>query len=609
MSKRHRIRKGRPSPAPVVQAQPSARWDFRTGVVGSERVLDGSKFRGALMYPSAADLDYSALRLRSRLAAWESPEGRAILTRFVDHVVGTGLSLQCVPVWPLIKHPRIKSPKDQEAFTRDVELRFHLWANSPEASADGVRNLYEIQALAFMNELRDGEYCGILRYNDTRGRISPLSIQHIDAEQIVTPAGRLWEADTKVRGTRVKDGVEVDAMGRMVAVHIAEDPLYPNKTTRVPAWGGGGSGRRWVLHPIISDLIGAVRGTPLLAPMVHELEKLTDYRVAELEATILSAVILGYVTTDVDGEKRQPLTGVISRTGTEAAATSTSTDEPKRATVSGAGIWLQNLGRGQDIKTLDTRHPNSSFDSFVLSVTAIIAASSPIPVEVLKESFNANYSASRASLLLWWKTVTRWREHVSTQLLRPIYESWFGEEVRAGRIDAPGWDDPLRRAAWLNATWDGESLPSIDPYKEAQAVQLRRDMGHTTGEREARNYNGSDFGANVQRLKAEGEMLRDAGVGQAQAPSAPAPADDSDQDDESDDQRGEKWSTRIPTASCLPSRKTGAPSCARSTLARSTSDGPTTSRASTRCGRPLRPPGSSPATSTATGSWPAQRKA
>lgn len=541
MGKRRHARAPRSAQA-VAVAEPEANWDHRSGYSGSypTHVFDGSKFRGSLAYPAAYDLDYSALRLRSRLAAWESTEAGALFCRLADNVVGSGLQLQSSPIWDLIDNPRLEKPEDREKYTQQIELRFWLWANSPEASADYRLTLQEMQAFVFRNLLRDGETAHVLRYADgKKDRISPLSIQHIDPEQIETPLGKQAESDAKIRGNRIKDGVEISASGEMIALHV-KDPETCTYT-RVTTWGGAGAGRRWVLHPIISDLIGATRGTPWLAPMLHELEKLTTYKTAELECAINNAVILGYIETEIAGTKGPGLgAGASLRTG--AAPSSSQIDgTPQRSAVSEAGIWIQSLGKGQKLSTLDTKHPNAGFEAYVNAVERSLGASVGIGREVLHLLFSNNYSASRATLILFWKTVTHWRDFLVAQFLRPVYEAWFGEEIRAGRLVEVGeaWGDPIKRAAWLNATWDGDSLPSIDPLKDAQADDARIAQGATTREAVARKYNGSDFAKNVQRLAEENKQLDDAQV--KAAPMDPAtgkppvpPSDEPGKDDPAD---------------------------------------------------------------------------
>ena len=133
-----------------------------------------------------------------------------------------------------------------------------------------------------------------------------------------------------------------------------------------------------------------------------------------------------------------------------------------------------------------------------------------IPIEVLNERFNSSYSASRAALLEFWRGVKMRRQWFVYDVCQPIYEAWLSEAVALGRIECPGfWDDPLIRAAWCGVEWVGASMGQIDPLKEVNAAMARISTGISTREREAAEFNGSNFAENAQVLKNENALMRD----------------------------------------------------------------------------------------------------
>jgi len=505
-------------------------WSWRGGATASRTLWDGSKFKGSLIYPSAWDIDNATLRARSRIAYWDSPHGRAMLTRLVDNVVGTGLSLESSPVWSLIGGGGTE--EERHAKARDIELRFHLWAASHEPDAADFRSLYELQAAAFLNLLRDGESISVLRYSGDPGRMNPLSIQTIDPDQVGTPLEKIHEEAATARGNRIIDGVEVDKALREIALFVAGDD--PRSVTRVPVMGG--SGRRFVVHARITDTIGQVRGTPILAPLVHELQKLTDYTVAEIEAAVINAVLAVWIEPSADAPASRALGGIALKNTGGTTTAETRSAPPRDAAFTKPGVIIQNLKAGEKVQSFDTKRPNVNFAAFTDAVAGMASASLGIPLEVLKESFNANYSASRASLILFWNVVEKWRDIMGSQFLNLVFEAWLAEEVKAGRIPAPGFvgASPVIRRAWLNCSWLGASKPSIDPLKEANAARARIEDGATTREREALAYNGSDFAENAARLTIENVALAAANAPMKPAP-APAQAAPDDTEDETPD--------------------------------------------------------------------------
>jgi capsid protein len=134
-----------------------------------------------------------------------------------------------------------------------------------------------------------------------------------------------------------------------------------------------------------------------------------------------------------------------------------------------------------------------------------LSAATGIPLEVVLMRFSNNYSASRGTLILFWRTVMMWRDEWATDDGNPVFEMWLSEEIAAGRIQAPGFSDPRLRAAWLHCTWRGAPIPDIDPSKTAKARREYLSMALTTGEREARDLNGSDFESNKAQIEHEYE--------------------------------------------------------------------------------------------------------
>lgn len=483
-----------------------ARWDYRSGTKAGY-MMNGSKFRGGMIYPSAFDLDHEAIRDRSRLAYWETPQAAAILNSLVDSVVGTGLSVEVLPIWSIIGDQGMDETELHE-YARDIETRFDLFMRSHELDATGRLTGYELQGYEQLNRYRDGEVICVIRYSGDTKRMSPLSIQFILPEQVVDPRDAAVVAAAKARGNRILDGFEVDSVGKEIAVYI-QDP-DTREITRVPLYGP--SGRRFVLHPVIADTLGAIRGTPLLGSVVHELQKITDGTVAELEAMVINAVFAVWIEPSAEHDSSKALAGITRRESEPTTPSGAPAyDDEKTATFDKPGLIVQTLKKGEKVNSFDTKRPNVNFPEFVRQILTPIAASKGVPIEVLEKKFGQNYSASRATLLLYWNTVNRWREANASQFTGQIYEIWFAEEVRAGRVKAPGFEStPLIRAAYLNYNLVGDKMPSINPLDEAKADAERIAQGAKTRERNAMEYNGTDFAENVKRLKIENDALADA---------------------------------------------------------------------------------------------------
>lgn len=502
-------------------------WNWR----GGASLWGGEKFPGALNYPSGWQLNHWELRRRSRVAYWDSSEARAIIGRLCQNTVNIGLSMEAAPLWDLVD-PKMNED-DRRKWVQNVEARWKLWANSTEADATGRMTFQQLQGFAFLNVLGEGELFPVLRYSPDRSRMNPLNIQLVDVDQIVGSTRPEDYKAAKIRGNRIVDGIEIDSAGKEIAYYVTDPET--NQTARIPRIGEK-SKRLYMLHPAIIERVGQVRGIPILASIVHELQKITDYTVAELEAAVINAVIAAWIKPSEKLPASRAFAGILKREAAEPEPDpGDRVSRPAPAFIDKPGLLIQNLKAGEEVESFDTKRPNISFENFTKAILTKISASLGIPIEVLFMSFNQNYSASRACLILAWNVFTQWRTFLISSFLNPIKAEWMANEIKAGNIDAPKFfDSPALRAAWLNGDWIGISKPSIDPLKEAKAATARIKNGLTTREREAKIYNGSEFSENAERLKVENEKLAEANasVGQQEEP------DLDEHDDEDEDGNG-----------------------------------------------------------------------
>ena len=309
----------------------------------------------------------------------------------------------------------------------------------------------------------------------------------------------------KARGATVKEGIEYDNTGKMIAIYVKDDlEDYSAKAKRIAVFGPK-SGRRFVIHDANFETAEQYRGFPELAAFIYELDRLTEYDINELEATVTGAMFFAAIET----EKGASAKGPIIKTAT--GNTSSSADVAggiKNVNVNNKSLLIQNLAPGQKLKGFAPNRPNSNFAAFEEVFENRISASMGMPLSVFRQKFQASYSAARAEILFFWNNIYKRRDDFTAGFLNPFYEAWFTEHVNQGNFQAPGFRTiPIAKRAWLYGSWNGISRPVVDPVKEVKAVKDRELLGHTTGEREAKAYNGSDFRENVKRLKTENELL------------------------------------------------------------------------------------------------------
>jgi len=479
----------------------------------------GSKFPAGMSRGAPIVIhDHFAIRQQVRDAMYDSTVAKSMVDRFADTVVDIGLKLKPTPISSIIGI----TPEQAEEWAEKVAESFHLWAKSKKSHNSRVNTFYQNQRLYEVFQQRDNDIFTRFYYRREKDLINPLQIDFVDPNQI---RGYSYTS-TYYQYPGDYDGIIKNDSGRETGYKIwyfkKDTGTYDFKT--VPAIGAK-SGRIMMIHGFNPEYAGQSRGFSRLTHALQEFENLTDFT----QSTIKKAISQSSLTMAVENEEQDasnPLEGRIAGPLKEYGTTgkppegqtqesNNAISDPKinytalpEATINEpGGVGVFNLKRGDKLNYLKDTSPSANFDMFVDSFVSYLSASSGMPVEVLLMKFNANYSASRASLILFWRVAQIWREEMNADFNNPVYEMWLSEEIAANRITAPGWSDPRIRTAWLCAEWAGAPMPNIDPLKTAAADEKYVELGAQDLDDVARNLNGSSGKANRAKLARQYEEL------------------------------------------------------------------------------------------------------
>ena len=452
-------------------------------------------------------LNHQALRQQARVAMHESPQGRAIVERKVDAVANTGLNLESTPQASILG-----LSLDQAAdWGRDVSGRFDLWAKDKKQHRPETMTFYQAQWLYSFFKGRDNDIFVRLYYSPEKVLQNPLQFSFLDPDQI------RGYGFTSSHGFfhHHHDGIVRDDRGREIAYLIyIKKPDGTFDTVDIKARGPK-SGRIFMLHGWQSEYAGQGRGFTKLAPIIQELENFTDFSLAHIKQAINQADFVGWVTPSEDEDTIPVFNKNLTNFGAGPAAenfSSESTSEdlgtspiggfecydiPESTFSVPGSTFLQSLTKGSDIKLAEPKSPSTTYAEFQNAFLSSLSAASGTPLEVVHMKFANNFSASRATLLLFQRIVEIEREDMVADFLNPVYEMWMSGEIAAGRISAPGWIDPRLRKAWLKATWRGTPVPDIDPGKLAKAREINLMLGATNIEREAQQHSGTGADDNI----------------------------------------------------------------------------------------------------------------
>ncbi len=270
------------------------------------------------------------------------------------------------------------------------------------------------------------------------------------------------------------------------------------------------------------------RGVTYLAPVIEMILQSRRYTESELTAAIIQTYFTAWTTTKTD-PTLMPNFGQDLDSDGETKDARDYDEDPQM----GPGNVL-HLRDGEDVVFGNPNIPTAGFETFTRAVIKQVGAALELPFDVLIKEFNSSYSAAKGALEEAWEVFKMRRSWFVNDFCQPIYEVWLAEAVATGRISAPGFfNDPLVRAAWCGARWDGPAQTHLDPVKEANANAIVVANGWKTNEQVTREFYGENYEENVQALAAEKELMN-------KFMPAPEPAADPAADKEGDgDNAGE----------------------------------------------------------------------
>lgn len=455
------------------------------------------------------DKNLDLLRQRSRDLYMGAPLATSAIKTNRTNVVGSGLKLKSRIDFDYLGLSR----ESAESWEVNTEREFNLWAESIWCDTLRLNNFYELQQLALISWLLNGDGFALVKYHEpTPWMPYGLRLHLFEADRVSNPDGTSPLEAKAPNGNRIYNGVEIDSSGAVEAYWICNQ--YPGsmgqagwkkKWERVEAFGKL-SGNPGILHLMEQERCEQYRGVPYLAPVIECMKQISRYTEAELTAAVVQAFFTAFIKQE--GPKSEMPFG-------DSIPLEQQVDSDPNSYELGAGT-INVLGVGEDVVFADPKRPASGFDSFVTSMAKYIGAALEIPFELLTKSFMASYSASRAALLEAWKAFRMRRTWFASDFCQPAYELWLCEAVARGRIAAPGFfNDPSVKRAWCKADWNGPSPGQIDPVKEVTAAIMRAGKGISTLEKETIELTGGDWDKNITQIQRENELLQKAGIGTA----------------------------------------------------------------------------------------------
>lgn len=466
---------------------------------------DGEKSIGDFGPAKRYVIDHFTLRTRSWQLYLESDICQTVFKRYATWTIGSGLKLEAEPMTRILESQGINV---SDTFTKSVEDRFRLFAKSHKADYFEEENLHTLSHKAFMGSIVGGDMLVVLRVD--KGR---LNVQIIDGENVCSPIGM----------PSIKNGIERDARGRIVAYHVKTSAT---EWTRITAKHKGLTMAYLVkgLRYRTSDH----RGIPLITAVMETAKKLDRYKEATIGAAEESAKIALSVEHSAVSTGENPLldsTATASGFGKPATG-----DQPidvagkelSNKIVATTGKQAINLPVGAKLVSHESKK-ELYFNDFFTANIQLVCATVGIPPEVALMKYDSNFSASRAALKDWEHTLNVNRAEFVRAFYMPIYNLWLRLEILRMDVVAPGFIAAIQQGndliveAYSNARFTGANVPHIDPLKEVKAEreklgELSKHIPLTTVEAATEALNGGDSSANIFQFAKEREEAEKAGL-------------------------------------------------------------------------------------------------
>lgn len=488
-------------PVSVDDLQPTAYSGQVASSPWENSLFDGGKFAGGFGATQIQDVDYWTLRARSAQLFNENLYARGIIRRLVTNEINVGLAPEACPDESIIG----VADESLNDWTEEVETRFGIWGKGPELCDWKKKSTFgAIQRAARMEALVSGDVLVVVRQSP---QTKLPMVQLISGSKVRTPLG---DGGNLRKGHKIRHGVEIDKLGRVVAHWINQDD---GGSKRIPAVGEK-SGRKisWLVYGTDKRL-DDLRGQPLLAIVMQSLKEIDRYRDSTQRKAVINSIMAMFIKKTEDKMGTLPITGGAVKRG---QATTTDSDGSKRNFNIASqipGLVLEELQTGEEPVHVGGQGTDVNFGTFEEAIIQAVAWTLEIPPEVLRLSFSNNYSASQAAINEFKIAINRTWGDFGETFCTPIYIEWLLSETLLQKINAPGllqsWRNPNEYdifGAWTATEWYGSIKPSTDMLKQAKGSKILTDEGWSTNAREARITTGTKFSKNIKRLKRENEL-------------------------------------------------------------------------------------------------------
>lgn len=408
----------------------------------------------------------AAIRAQARYLERNHDIFRGALRVLVNNTIGpTGIGVE--------PQPRRKDGSINTAYAEELSAAYKRHCRRPEVTRRLSESLS--QRMVGYTWFRDGECFSQQVFGDvpylTHGSPVPFSVELFEPDFV--------PLDYNDPGRRITQGIQTNAWGQPVAYNVYKnDPreggswLTQSDLKSVPA--------ERVCHVATFDRLHQLRGVSEAASVLTRAEDLKDYEESERVAAKIAASLTAYV-------KRTAPDGYDGEGG---ARDSDGNPLPRDIRMQ-PGMIIDSLLVGEEISLLDSKRPNPNLVAWRSGQLKAFAAGIGGSYSSISRNYDGTYSSQRQELVEQFVHYAVLSDEFVGMYVQPNYERFVEIAHLSGVVRKP---IDLKPGTEAEALYLGQSMPWIDPLKEALAWEKRTQAG---------------FASEAQAIRAGGNSPRD----------------------------------------------------------------------------------------------------
>ena len=397
-----------------------------------------------------------AMRARSRTLSRDDAYAAKYLHLVRTNVVGSA-------GYKLVSQVMSRKGAPARGIRAAIESAWKDYSRKGIACAQDRLSMHEMQLLAAELLGRDGEVIAIDYRGEDENRYG-ISWRFVDADLMP----HTYRRDLP-NGNKIRMGVEYDARGRFVAIHLIS--LDATST-----WYYEHNARGFIRVPIQRCIFafpyqydGQLRGIPPMQTAAMRLRRLSDYEHSEFNAAREGSKKGGFIETNAEREGFGGENTLVDQQVDEQLDDGyIEEDQPEIKLEDGDWIYLEP---GAKASAYNPEHPNSGYGAFMKTALRGAASAFNVPYNSLgSDGEGINFSTMRAfenEARDVWRAMQRWQIE---SVFDVMFDRWLHSAILSGAILLENGTplkysnmDKLRRHNFRGRGWTW-----VDPLKDAQ---------------------------------------------------------------------------------------------------------------------------------------------